>query len=852
MKGTRLSIEVRPRLPASLAALAEMAEDMLYSWDYRISDLFVRLDPDLWRRCGHNPKRFLRWISQARLDAMSENEAYLSEFQSALDAYRGYHRSPVDPDIVSLIDPSHELVAYFCAEYGFHESLPLYSGGLGILAGDHLKAASDLGVPLVAVGLLYHQGYFTQEIDSQGRQQTRYTPNHIGDLPIIPVSADDGGPLTVRITLPGREVALRIWRVNAGRIRLYLLDSDLPENTDGDRAITARLYGGDAVMRIQQEMVLGIGGVRALRALKLSPSVWHINEGHAALQVIERCREWVARGLDFDSALECVAAGTVFTTHTPVAAGHDLFEPKLAAAHFAPLAPALGIDLARLLGLGVNPHRGEGFNMTALALRGSRFHNGVSRQHGQTASEMETYLWPQIPPTENPMGYVTNGVHVPTFLGKHWITLLDAELGRNWQGRLRHPERWSFLGNIPNHRIRDIRQRLKSELLDTVRRRVYRQCRRNHVSAPRIQRMLHRLSPDSRNVLVLAFARRITQYKRPTLIFADPDRLAALLNDTQRPVLLIFAGKAHPQDLRGQELIAEIHAWARRPEFEGRLLFVEDYDMAFGRRLMRGADILLNTPEHKMEASGTSGQKAGINGVLNLSTPVGWWAEGGKGDNGWTVPVPDPKETPENREREEANALYDTLEQQAIPLFFDAAGKGYADGWISKVKQSVMSIIPGFSSHRMMMDYLARYYAPAAKKERQLASEEGRNAVNLARWKASVAEWWSEVSLSLAEPAPEAVHSGEPLRLRVAVRLDRLTPKDIVVECLMGDAPDGIGFRVRERVVLHPESGDPADPVIYRLETIPPLSGRQYYHIRAYPFHEHLSHPFETGRMVWL
>lgn len=850
--GTSFTVEVRPRIPEALSALGELADDLLYSWDRRVRGLFYRLDPMLWERCGHNPKVFIRHVSQERLDEMARDKVYMDGYHSIVSAHRWYHETGMRPEAARFLNPESDLVAYFCAEYGFHESLPIYSGGLGILAGDHCKAASDLAIPFVALGLLYRQGYFTQIIDGQGRQVSRYTPIHIADMPIRPAVAADGSDLEVRIDLPGRQVVLRVWRIRAGHVTLYLLDSDHPENTEADRTITYQLYGGDAVNRIQQEMALGIGGVRALRALGLSPTVWHINEGHPALQILERCREWVDRGLDFDSALERVASKTVFTTHTPIEAGHDLFEPKLASAYFSDLAAPLKIDLPSLLALGANPRRGEGFNMTALALRGSRFHNGVSRQHGQTASEMESYMWPQIVPEENPIGHITNGVHVPTFLRGSWANFLDMHFGGEWLNQLGNEDYWQCIDRIPDHQFRSIRKTLKSKLLEEVRRRIVFQCQRNRYSQTHIQRLVRHLSPNETDVLILAFARRFTQYKRPTLIFSDPERLARLLNDPARPVLLIFAGKAHPQDGIGQDLIRAIHEFSRKPEFEGKVIFLENYDLALARWLVTGTDILLNTPEYPLEASGTSGQKAGINGVLNLSTLVGWWDEGCNGENGWAITPQDPAFDPDFRNREEARELYEILESQIVPLFFDPTGKGYSEGWIRKSKRSMQSLIPRFSAQRMVMDYVATYYEPANRQGRLMGGQDGLLARELARWKRKVSEAWSDVRLTRIDDAPEQIHAGETIPVRVAAELGGLEPGDVIVECLIGTENSVNALHVKERMTLKHEGYGPDGETLFHLDLTPPLSGLQSYRIRAYPSHRLLCHPFETGQMVWL
>ncbi|UCE77053.1 MAG: alpha-glucan family phosphorylase, partial [Gammaproteobacteria bacterium] len=600
MSGTRFTLEVQPQIPQELARLEELANDLLYSWDRSVRSLFFRLDPPLWESSGHNPKVFLRRVAQQRLQEAAEDRIYVEAYNRVLSTYDTYLQAEQRKNIDRYLDPEADLVAYFCAEFGLHESLPIYSGGLGILAGDHCKAASDLSIPFVAVGMLYRQGYFTQTIDEHGSQVAHYTTTDFDQLPLTAVCGKDGKELRVTVDFPGREVQLKIWQASAGHIRLYLLDSDLPENEDTDRAITYQLYGGDINTRIQQELVLGIGGVRALRLLGLEPTVWHINEGHAAFQILERCRELVASGLDFSSALEQVAAATVFTTHTPVPAGHDIFEHGLASSYFEDYVKQLKLSMQEFLALGSSHANPAGFNQTVLALRGSRFHNGVSRIHGEVASRMEGYVWPQIPDRENPMRHVTNGVHVQTFLAHEWLNLYDMRFGMEWRNELINEEYWERIEEIPDHSFWSLRQSLKSELLNYVRRRLVLQLRRNRCGEAQIDRITRFLSPHEADILTIGFARRFATYKRATLLFSDPARLERLLNDPQRPVLLIFAGKAHPSDLPGQQLIQVIHDFSRRPEFVGKILLLEGYDLSLGRKLVSGVDVWLNNPEYPM------------------------------------------------------------------------------------------------------------------------------------------------------------------------------------------------------------------------------------------------------------
>ncbi|MHB8472842.1 MAG: alpha-glucan family phosphorylase [Gammaproteobacteria bacterium] len=852
MTGTRYTLEVQPVLPTRLSRLPELANDLLYSWDRNVRGLFFRLDRAEWEASGHNPKVFLRRVAQQRLDDAAQDRIYMEYYHRVLAAYDSYHQEQLRSGVESHLGPDQDLIAYFCAEFGFHESLPIYSGGLGILAGDHCKAASDLSLPFVGVGILYRQGYFTQTIDGQGNQVAHYAPTNFADLPIVPALDANGAEVQVQVAMGDREVMLKVWMAKAGHIKLYLLDSDLPGNDPVDRSITYLLYGGDTNTRIRQEIVLGIGGVRALRALGLQPTIWHINEGHAAFQILERCRERVKQGMDFNSALELVAAGTVFTTHTPVAAGHDIFDHNLMHHYFGGFVKELGIDIDNFLQLGSSPSAQGGFNQTALALRGSRVHNGVSRIHGGVASQMESYIWPQIPHEENPITYVTNGVHVPTFLAREWVNLFDMRFGGEWRNELDNGAYWDRIDDIPDHSYWSLRQSLKSELLEDVRRRLVLQLRRNLCSEAQIERVIQHLSPHETDVLTVGFARRFATYKRATLLFSDPERLARLLNNPQRPVVLMFAGKAHPNDLPGQHLIQVIHEFARRPEFEGKIILLEGYDLSLARKLVTGVDVWLNTPEYPLEASGTSGQKAGINGVINLSVLDGWWGEGYNGENGWAITPHGPQYDTNYRNREEAQELLSILEKQVAPLYYERDGHGYSAGWVKMSKASMKSAIPQFNSLRMVMEYVTRFYGVALRQRKRLLENKAVGAIDLAQWKSKIARLWSKVKIRRLDTPVEELRSGVALSIRVAVQLEGLKPHDVIVECLVGVNNENGDFMTQERYALQPDGKVEAGETAFKLDLKPNLPGLQYYKLRMYPFHPLLSHPFEVGCMIWL
>lgn len=723
-------------------------------------------------------------------------------------------------------DRRSELVAYFCAEYAVDERLPIYAGGLGVLAGDHLKTAGDIALPLVAIGLLYSDGYFTQQLDADGRQQAQpaeFEPETAGLAPVLNAMRRE-----VRIPVPmaGGVVHARLWRKEVGPIPLFLLDTHIEENGEEDRRITARLYDAGHDLRMKQEIVLGIGGVRAIRALGLQPSVWHANEGHAAFMVLERMRERIAWGHSFGAALETVAAGTVFTTHTPVAAGHDVFSYGQLRHFLGTYLSSLHVPERRIFALGANAGGDHRFNMTALAMRCSRHRNGVSRVHRGVAARMEGYVWPQVPAEENPVGYVTNGVHLPTFAAPAWRELFDAKVP-DWRRRALLPADVRFLAELGDDALVKLRAGLRIGMVRALRDRLAAQHRRNGLPEDRLEAILSGFDAAEHGAPVIGFARRFAPYKRATLLLQDAPRLAQLLGDGERPALLVFAGKAHPHDRPGQELIHELYEASLRPEFAGRLFVIEGYDLDLARRLVQGCDIWLNNPEYPLEASGTSGMKSAANGGVNVSILDGWWAEGFDGENGFGIePVLDVPQ--EERNAREAALLYEMLEEHVIPEYYaGAAGTLPAPAWLRRVRRSVATALVRFSSVRMLEEYRSRFYSPAAHLAEQVRGSRGKVAVNLARWRKLVQSRWPGVQL---EPQP-----GDSAR--AALVTNGIPADSFAVEV---EGQDGARRRLslvagdHERAEFALESGN-ADGV------------RAY---RAFPQHELLAHPYELGLMV--
>ena len=848
MPGSTFPLELQPRMPDELSRLPDMANDLVYSWDRSIRSLFYRLDRELWVRSGHNPKVFLRQVSQQRLSEAVADRSYMEDYRRVTSGYDSYRQRHGRAELSELFDPDEDLIAYFCLEFGFHESFPIYSGGLGILAGDHCKAASDLGLPFVAIGLLYEMGYFTQTIDGQGHQQASYTRVHPYDLPVSPALTETGEHLTLEIEFPGRILKLQVWTVRAGHITLYLLDTNIPGNSDEDRAITRQLYGGDREMRLQQELVLGIGGVRALRALGLRPTVWHINEGHAAFQLLERCHFRMREGLDFNSAMELIAAGTVFTTHTPVPAGHDIFDRHLLAKYLSWMAPALGLDFEQLYALGLNS--GDGFNMTSLALRCTRFHNGVSRIHGRVAAAMEASIWPQIPHRENPITHITNGVHLPTFLARDWVSLFDLRFD-DWQSELLNEEYWQRLDEIPDYHYWSVHKAVKQQLLEEVHQAIIRQQRRNGTSDAVVDRMVRYVDGSDHDLLVMGFARRFATYKRAEMLFADPERLARILNNPEQPAVIIFAGKAHPNDHPGQQLIKLIHDFSVHPDFIGKVILLEGYDMALARHMVSGVDVWINTPEHPLEASGTSGQKAGLNGVINLSVLDGWWDEGYTGDNGWAITPRDDRIPHDQRNSEEANDLLNILEHEIFPTYYRRGGDGYSQDWVKLSKASMRSTIPRFNAERMVMDYVKNLYYPAQQQRRKLERNGAEIASKLAEWKQRVRDAWPAVNMHLTVQPPARLYQDETIILKVLANLNGLQPKDVKLECLLGQEIPGSDFEVEQVAVLN-ATAESDQGWEFEVELEPEIAGMQHYKLRLYPTNEDLCHPFELGCMIWV
>ena len=845
------SFVIVPSLPEQLEPLRQLAYNIWWSWNHSARELFRRLDVELWEQVKHNAVTMLWQIDQQLLEEAARDDAYMAQLNRVMDTFYIYlngrtwfeEQWPEHKD-----DP----IAYFSAEFGLHESLPIYSGGLGVLAGDHLKAASDLGIPLVGVGLMYRQGYFIQELTEDGWQLENYPNYDFHQMAATQVKDPNGNPLHIQVPLGTRELKAQIWLVQVGRIHLYLLDSDIPENDHELRAITARLYGGDRKMRIRQEILLGVGGLRALRAIGIKPKTCHMNEGHAAFLALEHTRQIMAdHGLSYREAREAASSGHVFTTHTPVPAGIDRFEPKLVQDHLGWLAAELGISMDEFLALGREGHASEKteFCMPILALRTSFRSNGVSKLHGEVARGMWQSNWSGVPRNEVPIIHITNGVHTRTWIVMEMAELFDHYLGPNWAEAPPEADIWRRVEEIPPSELWRVHVRRREHLVGTVRRRLRAQLRQRGAPPAEVKAADEVLDPEA---LTIGFARRFAPYKRATLILRDLDRLAALLRSTERPIQFIFAGKAHPADGAGKELIKQLCATCARPEFRRRMVFLENYDMRLARILVQGVDVWLNNPLRLHEASGTSGMKVLANGGLNLSCLDGWWPEAYNGENGWAIGDGRIYDDLAFQDHIESESLYNLLEREIIPLFYERTVDDIPRKWITRVKESIRSTCPVFSTIRMLREYAEKLYYPALERSRRLTADNFAVSRRLAGWKESLREQWHQVHIAeVTAEAQEVLKVGAELPVRARVHLGSVEPRDIAVEVYTGPLdPAGEitdGQPVVMRHIQHENDG------VHLFEGVVPcaVSGRHGFAIRVVPNHEDLADRYDQGLVVW-
>jgi starch phosphorylase len=839
---------VTPALPERLEALRELAYNFLWTWSDDIRALFRRLDRELWERVEQNPVLLLGSISQERLDEAAKDDGFLAFLDRVHAQYRSYMEGKAWWD---RHHPTRPLVAYFSAEYGVAECLPIYSGGLGVLAAHHLKSASDLGVPLVGVGLLYQQGYFRQYLTSDGWQQERYPVNDFFNLPVQPASSASGTPLQVELHLAGRAALAQVWRAQVGRVDLYLLDTNLPENPPDLQQVTSQLYGGDQEMRIRQEIVLGVGGLRALVALGLEPVVCHMNEGHSAFLALERIRTLVREsGLRFTEALEVVRAGAVFTSHTPVPAGFDVFPAALMEKYFSDYAREVGAPLGEILALGrANGSTADGFNMAGLALRTAAFANAVSRLHGEVSRTILRPFMPALPEPELPIGHVTNGAHTPSCVSREMAGLFDRYLGPEWWQRPGDPESWEGVDSIPDEELWATHERRRERLVAFARRRLARQLTDRGAAAHEIEQARGVL--DTR-ALTIGFARRFASYKRANLILSDVERLERLLRNASRPVQIVFAGKAHPQDTEGKEILRQVVSFCQSNGMRRHAVFLEDYDLLVSRQLVQGVDVWLNTPRRGLEASGTSGMKALPNGVLNLSILDGWWCEGYTPETGWAIGQGEDYTDHDYQDSVESSALFDLLEHDVAPLFYDRGSDGLPRRWIAMMKRSLKSLSPRFSTNRMLFEYSERYYLPASRAIVRLREDGFARARSLADFKHRLGRAFGEVRIeSLDVKRNGRLQVGDSLPIEARIHLGQLEPGDVAVEAYFGPLDAQRSITAPRALPLQPRCGSGQTTHLYVGEVPCERSGRHGLTLRVRPVHPDDPNILATGLMVW-
>lgn len=841
---------VLPYLPRPLARLRELAYNLWWTWNEHARDCFLRLDREIWSTCYHNPVVMLNQLPQTRLDAAAKDVGLVAQVNRVLEDFDRYMNGE-SWFHENYGDMGGQKIAYFSAEFGLSECLPVYSGGLGVLAGDHLKSASDLGLPLVAVGLLYRQGYFRQTLTPDGWQQETYPDNDFYQLPLSQVLDETGKPLHVGITVSKRKVAVQVWKCQVGRVPLYLLDTDLPENHAEDREITHRLYGGDQGMRIRQELLLGVGGMRALKAMGITPGVVHMNEGHAAFSALERIAQLVKQdNITPADALEAVRASNLFTTHTPVAAGNDVFFPGMAEEMLDEYIQIWGHK--PLLGFGrVNPEdEREGFGLTVLALKTAGSANGVSELHGHVSRKMWQELYRNYPEDEIPIGHVTNGIHGGSWVSPDMASLFDRYLGPRWLEAVGDQNIWDLLEGIPDTELWRTHERNRERLVSWARRSRAESLRRRGAPPSEIKRAEEVLDPEA---ITIGFARRFATYKRATLILRDMDRLRAILGNKSTPVQIIMAGKAHPRDHQGKEYIQAIVKASQDPALKGRIVFVEDYDMNVSRYLVQGVDVWLNTPRRPYEASGTSGMKVCANGGINMSVLDGWWCEGYQGDNGWAIGDGRIYDDPNYQDELEAQSLYALLEQEVVPMFYDRTADGLPRRWVQLMKRSMGTCIPLFNTHRMVQDYTERYYLPLFQCWETLRAKSFAKAKELAIWKAKIQKHWSGVRVVTVQAEGEPPYQvGSKIKIKAQLTLGEITPDDVRVEVYVGEVDVAGQFKESSRGIpmnnVHKlDSGAWEYSGVIDCHT----SGRQGYAVRVMPYHPDQAHASRLMQIKW-
>lgn len=843
------SFEVVAELPKPLEQLRTLAYNLRWSWHIETQELFAEIDRQLWEESKHNPIALIDSLTPERQKRLLDDPVFMARLEYCVRDLEQYlqHENWFDEKFPGKRDETH--IAYFCAEFGIAECLPIYSGGLGILAGDHLKAASDLGVPLVGVGLLYARGYFRQFLNPDGWQQEHYPQYDFYGMPLKLVRNEDEQPLRVDIEFPDRIVTCNVWLAQVGRVPLYLLDSNVLENEQASRGITDTLYGGDQEMRLRQEIILGIGGMRALKAVGIKPTVCHLNEGHAAFVSLERFRQIIeAEGCDFRTARKASVSGSVFTTHTPVPAGFDVFPVELLERYLTSAAKAVGLSFDELTKLGrLEPeNQSEPFNMAVMAMENANYVNGVSKLHAEVSREMFQRRWPEYPVNEVPIDSVTNGVHTMTWIGRRMTDLLDRHLGSAWRENSSDPNVWARIHDIPDNEIWELREDQRGDLIRFVRRRL---------SASAVSFQSPMQNPNTPildpRILTVGFARRFATYKRAYLLLSDRDRLKSILFHSERPIQFVFAGKSHPQDDGGKGIIKDIVHFIRSEGGASRMVFLEDYDIEIARAMVQGVDVWLNTPRRPMEASGTSGMKVAPNGGLNCSVLDGWWAEGYKPGLGWAVGTVDRANDDGQQDWLDSSSLYQLLQAEIAPRFYHRGDASYPATWIAMIKRSMAELVPRFSTARMVREYTSRFYVPASDSFRRVTANGLEKAREALQWRQNVRTKWPAIAICQVDTtAPRISNVGDEYRIRAVVNLDGLSPEDVRVQAIVGQVGAGrelLDTQIYDLDWVAQENGKHVFEVQLRCER----PGHRGYALRVVPNHPDVHVPAELSLVCW-
>lgn len=844
-------LTVIPNLPEKLKPLLDIAHNLWLVWDSEAFALFRDIDPDLWSATSHNPIKLLYEVPQERLNALAADDGFLFRVDSILKKLNQYLTRPTWFEKIKNNLPDNFLIAYFSAEYGIAECLPIYSGGLGVLAGDHLKSASDLGIPFVAIGLLYSQGYFQQYLTNDGWQQEKYISYNYHVSPAQIVKNKNNQPLILEIKYPHSTVKFQIWKLLVGRINLYLLDTNIPENSPADREITYKLYGGDLEMRIKQEILLGIGGMMALDALGLNPTVTHMNEGHSAFLILERIRLLMKKNnLSFNEAKEIASASSVFTTHTPIPAGNDRFPVDLVAKYLKEYVETnLKISFDDFIKLGkINPGDiNEWFCMTVLALKLTLFCNGVSKLHGSVSRKMWQGIWPDISLDEIPITHITNGIHANSWISREMAELFFRYLGTRWVDCPEDNEVWKKIEEIPDTELWRTHERRKERLVAFIRRRLKQQLKEKGASKEKIDSVNEILSPE---ILTIGFARRFATYKRALLLFKDIERLKKILTNKEMPVQIIFAGKAHPKDEEGKQFIKTLYHYAEDEVLKNHIVFIENYNLNTTHYLVQGVDVWLNTPRRPLEASGTSGMKVTFNGGLNLSTVDGWWAEKPNNDCGWDIGKGEEYEDPEYQDKVEASALYELLENEIIPLYYKLGKDNLPHEWIKKMKTSMMTLCPIFNTNRMVMEYTEKFYITAGKNFIKLTDNSSEKARKITKYKEKISDKWKNIKIiNVSAEHYNSIKLGEKLKISAEIFAGGLSHNDLLVEIYYGyDRGDTLADI---QTVKTEYKGNKDNNFIYEGIITPASSGKINYTVRILPNNEDLTCKFIPGYIIW-